>query len=188
MDKQPYQLTLSVDIVKMLIIQSLCVLLGIWIYKMDKNESSAIILLIFFIGIIVLSIWTQSYLIGFFASILNVFVFNYFFTVPRFTLEMYRFEYPITFVTSIFASIFTSAILKNLKYQHSLTERQLYRTDIMLQFNQSIKESYSIMRLTIAGEQIHQLLNQDVTVFLVESKKVIKSFHLAIEPSRITTD
>lgn len=176
MDKQPYQLTLSVDIVKMLIIQSLCVLLGIWIYKMDKNESSAIILLIFFIGIIVLSIWTQSYLIGFFASILNVFVFNYFFTVPRFTLEMYRFEYPITFVTSIFASIFTSAILKNLKYQHSLTERQLYRTDIMLQFNQSIKESYSIMRLlTIAGEQIHQLLNQDVTVFLVESKKVIKS-------------
>lgn len=176
MDKRPYQLTLSVDIVKMLIIQSLCVLLGIWIYKMDKNESSAIILLIFFIGIIVLSIWTQSYLIGFFASILNVFVFNYFFTVPRFTLEMYRFEYPITFVTSIFASIFTSAILKNLKYQHSLTERQLYRTDIMLQFNQSIKESYSIMRLlTIAGEQIHQLLNQDVTVFLVESKKVIKS-------------
>ena len=40
------------------------------------------------------------------------FIFNYFFTVPRFTLEMYRFEYPITFVISIFASIFTSAILK----------------------------------------------------------------------------
>ena len=89
---------------------------------------------------------------------------------------MYRFEYPITFATSIFASIFTSAILKNLKHQHSLTERQLYRTNIMLQFNQSIKESYSIERLlNIAGEQIHQLLNQDVTVFLIQSKKVAAS-------------
>lgn len=175
-DKQPYQLALSVDIVKMLIIQIVCVLIGMWIYNMDKNESSAIILLLFFIGIIVLSICTQSYLIGFFASILNVFVFNYFFTVPRFTLEMYRFEYPITFVTSIFASIFTSGILKNLKYQHSLTERQLYRTDVMLQFNQSIKESYSIMKLlTIAGEQIHQLLKQDVTIFQIKSKKVKQS-------------
>lgn len=96
----------------MLVIQTIRVLLGIWVYNLDKSESSAIILLMFFIGIIVLSIWTQSYLIGFFASILNVFVFNYFFTVPRFTLEMYRFEYPITFATSIFASIFTSAILK----------------------------------------------------------------------------
>lgn len=86
---------------KMLVIQTICVLLGIWVYNLDKSESSAIILLMFFIGIIVLSIWTQSYLIGFFASILNVFVFNYFFTVPRFTLEMYRFEYPITFATSI---------------------------------------------------------------------------------------
>lgn len=176
MNKPSYQIALSVDIMKMLIIQTFCVLLGMWIYTIDKNESSAIILLLFFIGIILLSIWTQSYLIGFFTSILNVFIFNYFFTVPRFTLEMYRFEYPITFVISIFASIFTSAILKNLKYQHSLTERQLYRTDIMLQFNQSIKESYSIMKLlNIAGEQIHQLLHQNVTVFLVESKKVVKS-------------
>lgn len=167
---------LTVEIMKMLVIQTICVLLGIWVYNLDKSESSAIILLMFFIGIIVLSIWTQSYLIGFFASILNVFVFNYFFTVPRFTLEMYRFEYPITFATSIFASIFTSAILKNLKHQHSLTERQLYRTNIMLQFNQSIKESYSIERLlNIAGEQIHQLLNQDVTVFLIQSKKVAAS-------------
>lgn len=183
-DKKPYQLTLSIDIVKMLTIQIVCVLLGMWIYKMDKNESSAIILLMFFIGIIVLSIWTQSYLIGFFASILNVFVFNYFFTVPRFTLEMYRFEYPITFVTSIFASIFTSGILKNLKYQHSLTERQLYRTDIMLQFNQSIKESYSTMKLlSVAGDQIHHLLKQDVTVFQIESKKAMQSASFGVSSS-----
>ena len=115
-----------------------------------------------------------------FASILNVF--NYFFTVPRFTLEMYRFEYPITFATSIFASIFTSAILKNLKHQHSLTERQLYRTNIMLQFNQSIKESYSIERLlNIAGEQIHQLLNQDVTVFLIQRRKSLLPTHFETE-------
>ena len=97
---------------------------------------------------------------------------------------MYRFEYPITFVTSIFASIFTSGILKNLKYQHSLTERQLYRTDIMLQFNQSIKESYSTMKLlSVAGDQIHQLLKQDVTVFQIEAKKVMQSASFGVSSS-----
>lgn len=164
----------SIDIFKMIVIQTLCVLIGMWVYSFDKSESSTIILLMFLIGIIILSIWTQSYLIGFAASILNVFVFNYFFTVPRFTLEMYRFAYPITFATSIFASLLTSALLKNLKYQHTLTERQLYRTNTMLHFNQTIKQSYTIEQLlNVSAEQIHQLLNQTVTAFEVKQQRIV---------------
>ena len=62
----------------MILIQIICVMMGLWIYQLDKHESSTIILMIFLIGIILLSIWTRSYIIGFLAAIINVFVFNYF--------------------------------------------------------------------------------------------------------------
>ena len=82
-----------------------------WIYKMDKNESSAIILLMFYWHYRTFHLDTVIF--NWFLRIdIKCLRPNYFFTVPRFTLEMYRFEYPITFVTSIFASIFTSGILK----------------------------------------------------------------------------
>lgn len=167
------------DIFKMLILQTLCVLLGMWIYEMHKNESSSIILLMFFISIIVLSMWTQSYVIGFIAALMNVFIFNYFFTTPRFTFEMYRFDYPITFVVSILASIVTSGLLKQIKRQYHLTKQQLYRTDILLQFNQSIKQSYTMEKiLKNAGHQIYNLLNLEVTVYTVEDQHVQKTINI----------
>ena len=57
----------------------------------------------------------------------------------------------------------------------------------MLQFNQSIKESYSTMKLlSVAGDQIHQLLKQDVTVFQIEAKKVMQSASFELAQVRIT--
>ena len=99
-------------------------MMGLWIYQLDKHESSTIILMIFLIGIILLSIWTRSYIIGFLAAIINVFVFNYFFTEPRYTFEVYRFDYPITFIVSILTSILTSALLKQIKFQYAITKKQ----------------------------------------------------------------
>ncbi|AVP36098.1 sensor histidine kinase [Staphylococcus felis] len=163
----------TIDIFKMIFIQTVSVLIGLWIYTWDKGESSTVILLLFLIGIIVLSIWTQSYMIGFLAAILNVLVFNYFFTVPRFTFEMYRFDYPVTFAVSILVSMLTSGLLKQIKHQYKVTKRQLYRTDILLQFNHSIKNMYTIPDLLkTAGHQMQQLLNQDIIVYNVENQAV----------------
>ncbi|MBA8779883.1 sensor histidine kinase KdpD [Staphylococcus schleiferi subsp. coagulans] len=165
-----------VDIFKMITIQAICVLLGLWVYSADHAEQDTIILLLFLLGIIILSMWTQSYLIGFFAAILNVFVFNFFFTVPRFTFEVYRFDYPITFTISIIVSIVTSGLLKQIKHQYIVTKHQLYRTDILLQFNDSIKQTYTIPDLLVnARHQIQHLLNQEVTIYLVEDEKISKT-------------
>lgn len=81
MNKSPYRpkgKRFAIDMLKMILIQIICVMMGLWIYQLDKHESSTIILMIFLIGIILLSIWTRSYIIGFLAAIINVFVFNYF--------------------------------------------------------------------------------------------------------------
>ena len=77
----------------MILIQIICVMMGLWIYQLDKHESSTIILMIFLIGIILLSIWTRSHH-WLLAAIINVFVLIIF-TEPRYTFEVYRFDYPL---------------------------------------------------------------------------------------------
>ncbi|MFW2690877.1 DUF4118 domain-containing protein, partial [Staphylococcus aureus] len=108
-----------------------------------------------------------------------VFVFNYFFTEPRYTFEVYRFDYPITFIVSILTSILTSALLKQIKFQYSITKKQLYRTDLLFQFNDSIKQTYTVENLLInAGYQINQLLQQSITIYVINQSKVIKTIPL----------
>lgn len=130
------------DMLKMLLIQMICILMGLWVYELDKHESSTIILMLFLIGIIFVSIWTQSYMVGFIAAILNVFVLITF-TEPRFTFEVYRFDYPITFIVSILTSILTSALLKQIKFQYSITKsssiEQIYYYSLMIRLNKHIQ-------------------------------------------------
>ncbi|PXA56087.1 DUF4118 domain-containing protein, partial [Staphylococcus pseudintermedius] len=97
-------------------------------------EQDTIILLLFLFGIVALSMWTQSYLIGFFAAFLNVLGFNFFFTVPRFTFEFYCFDYPITFTIIIIVCIVTCSLLKSLKLLYFVSKHQSYRTYIMYQY------------------------------------------------------
>ncbi|CDR28809.1 sensor histidine kinase [Staphylococcus schweitzeri] len=176
---RPKSKRFAIDMLKMLLIQMICILMGIWVYELEKHESSTIILMLFLIGIILVSIWTQSYMVGFLAAILNVFVFNYFFTEPRFTFEVYRFDYPITFIVSILTSLLTSALLKQIKFQYSITKKQLYRTDLLLQFNDSIKQTYTVKDLLVnAGHQIHQLLQQSITIYVIDNSKVSKTMSL----------
>lgn len=76
-------------------------------------------------------------------------------------------------------SIVTSGLLKQIKHQYIVTKHQLYRTDILLQFNDSIKQTYTIPDLLVnARHQIQHLLKQEVTIYLVEDEKFQKRYRL----------
>ena len=50
MNKSPYRpkgKRFAIDMFKMILIQIICVMMGLWIYQLDKHESSTIILMIF---------------------------------------------------------------------------------------------------------------------------------------------
>ncbi|MDN8856806.1 hypothetical protein Q0M44_13335, partial [Staphylococcus aureus] len=73
-------------------------------------------------------------------------------------------------------SILTSALLKQIKFQYSITKQQLYRTDLLFQFNDSIKQTYTVENILInAGYQINQLLQQSITKYVINQSKVIKT-------------
>ena len=59
--------------------------------------SEANVIMIFILGVIIVNIKTKGYLLGFICSIISVLLFNFFFTEPRLSLQVYDKSYLATF-------------------------------------------------------------------------------------------
>lgn len=51
--------------------------------------SDANVIMLFILGVIIVNIKTRGYILGFICSIISIFLFNYLFTEPRYSLEVY---------------------------------------------------------------------------------------------------
>ena len=82
------------------------------------------------------------------------------------------------FIVQHFNKYFNGALLKQIKFQYAITKKQLYRTDLLFQFNDSIKQTYTVENLLInAGYQINQLLQQSITIYVINQSKQLKQYH-----------
>lgn len=101
------------DILKSLAIISFCTVLSIFCQKIGFTEHN--ILLVYIIGILFISINTNGYIIGIISAFINAIVFNYFFTIPRFTLSIHDTSYLMTLPFFIMASIITSTLTSKIR-------------------------------------------------------------------------
>ncbi len=70
--------------------------------------------MVFLFAVFLISLWTNGYFYGIFASLLGVFFVNYVFTYPYFALDFSIEGYPITFFIMIAVSLLTSTMTSNL--------------------------------------------------------------------------
>ncbi len=69
----------------------------------------SIIIMLYLLTVLFISRFTTGYLSGIVASVLAVFLFNYFFTEPYFSLAAYDSKYPLIFLIMLAVSLLTSA-------------------------------------------------------------------------------
>ena len=74
------------------------------------------------------------------SSVFSVLAFNYFFTVPYFTLKAYSDDYPVTFLTMFLTAFITSTLAVRMKQQTKDASEAAYRTHILLETNQLIQQ------------------------------------------------
>ena len=101
------------DLLKSAGILVLVTLIGLLFYNFGFTEANIITLYI--LGVMLISVYTRSSICSFVASIASVLTFNFLFTVPRFTLQAYDSEYPITFLVMFLASLLTGSLASKLK-------------------------------------------------------------------------
>lgn len=159
------------DVVKSIgmIVAASAISFGFW--KLGMSESN--IIMVYILGVLFTSVITTQKIYSLISSIVSVFVFNFLFTEPRYTLLAYEKDYPITFVTMFVAAFLTGTLAIKLKKQAKQAAQAAYRTKILFDTNQlleGVKEKEEITTVTVT--QLIKLLNRDMVIYLAEKENL----------------
>ena len=139
-------------------------LLSIFFYHLGFTDSN--IIMVYILGVLLTSVATSHQLYSLISSISSVFIFNYLFTEPRFSLAAYETGYPVTFLVMFLTAYITGTFAIRYKEQASQTAKIAYRTKVLFDTDQLLSKAHGkneIIRAT--GEQITKLLDRNIVVF-----------------------
>ncbi len=159
------------DLLKSAMILVLATLIGLLFYHWGFTEANIITLYI--LGVMLVSISTKSSVCSLIASIASVLTFNFFFTVPRFSLHAYDSGYPVTFLVMFLASLMTGSLASKLKLHAKRSAEMAWRTKLLFETNQSLQKANSSKEiLSITAKQLLKIFRRDIIVYPMENGKL----------------
>jgi len=111
------------------------------------NMSETNIVMIYLLGILLYSYMAEGYLYSFAASIFAVLLYNFFFTEPYYTLQVYNPDYPIIFLVMFVVGSLTSMLTIRVKI-----ERQM-----VIDREKNISSLYNITKLLLNVRSVGEL-------------------------------
>lgn len=164
---KPKELSLA-DSWKTILLLIAATLVGLLFQWWHFNVANIII--VYILGVQINAVVTKGKIYSVISSILSVLVFNYIFTVPKFTLEAFVPGYPITFFIMLTAGLITSSLVKRVKEQARQNAEKAYRTEILLEMNQKLQGANGTSEiLDETAAQLVKLLERDVVYYQVKN-------------------
>lgn len=164
--------TISIkDIVTSIAILIVTTIIGFGFHIIGFSEANIII--IYILGVLITALLTSSKWYCITASLVSVFTFNFFFTIPRFSFNAYDPGYPITFIIMFIAAFITGTITMKMKEQTRIAARKSYRTEVLLETSQKLQQAED--RNTIIWEtakQIVKLLDRSIVFYPAYDNKL----------------
>lgn len=161
------------DLIKSAGILILATLISFLFYELGFSEANIII--VYILGVLVTAVVTSRRVFSAVLSIISVLAFNFFFTVPRFTLNAYDIGYPVTFVIMFAAAFLTSTLAVRLKTQARSAAQTAYRTKLLLETNQLLQKGQDSQAIAdITSNQLTKLLNRPVVFYLSDNGRLLK--------------
>ena len=145
--------------------------IGFGFYSLGFTEAN--IVAVYLLAVFLISVIASSRLCGPLASIVSVLVFNFFFTVPRFTFHFYDPDYLVTFTIMFMVALLTGSLATRLKENAKQSAYAVFRTKILFETNQLLqkeKDEPSVVNAT-AGQLI-KLLKKDLVIYLTDGKEL----------------
>lgn len=142
---------------------------GILFERVGFSESTVI--LVFLLGIILVSVRTLGFVYGIAASIYGVLAFNYFFTEPRYSLTVHDPQYLITFLVMLIVALITSTLTARVKSQVELSLLREARTTVLYQISQDLLMSKGIQEIyTVVIHQLKRLFGLPAFAYIPDHK------------------
>ncbi|WP_417091631.1 ATP-binding protein [Marvinbryantia sp.] len=159
------------DLVKSILVLLASTLVGYVFYTMGFSEANIVSVYIF--GVLVISVITTSRFCGAIASIVSVLVFNFFFTVPRFTFRFSNPNYLVTFPIMFMVALLTGSLATRLKDNAKQSANAAYRTKILFETNQLLqRETDEQAVIEATAGQLLKLLRKDIVVYLANGQEL----------------
>lgn len=137
----------------MAVVMVLATGLGFLFHYLGFREVNIII--VYILGVLIIAVITASRLWSILASLFSVLLFNFLFTVPRFTFWTYGSEYPVTFAIVFLAAVIVSNLTIQLRRQAEQSNRMAQRSKILLETNQILQKATN--KDEIIEEMVRQL-------------------------------
>ena len=149
------------DLLKVVLITAAATGISFCFYTLGLRETN--IITVYILGVLLTAIWTNGHLYGALASLLSVISFNFFFTVPRFTLAANDPDYPVTFLIMLVASVISSTLATRVKKQARQSAQKAYYMELLINSNQKLQQGRDEQEIIqIAAEQVSALLDRPV--------------------------
>ncbi len=155
------------DIGMSLLVLLCATLLGYLFYVVGFTEAN--IITVYILGVVILSVITTNRFCCLLASIASVLIFNFFFTVPRFTFRFVDPGYYMTFLIMFVASFLTGTLASRLKENAAQSAQAAFRTQILFETNQLLQKESEINGVIAAtAGQLTKLLKKDIVIYPAE--------------------
>ena len=107
-DRQTRHILNIADVMKSVAMIALASVIGFGFFKLGLSEAN--IIMVYILGVLIISVITTHQMYSLICSFVSVFVFNFLFTEPRYTMLAYEKDYPVTFITMFVAALLTGTL------------------------------------------------------------------------------
>lgn len=149
---------------KSLLILVNATILSLFFYRIGFTRPN--IIMVYILGVLLTSVATSHQAYSLISSVASVFIFNYLFTEPRFSLSAYETGYPVTFIIMFLTAYITGTLAGRYKVQAQQSANIARRTKILFDADQMISKAHGRDEIIqAAAEQIMKLLGRCIVFF-----------------------
>ena len=162
-------------------------LLSLLFHQLGFTDAN--IIMVYILGVLLTSIATSHRVYSLVSSVASVFIFNYLFTVPRFSFAAYGTGYPVTFVVMFLTAFITGTFAIRYKEQARESAKIAHPTKVLFETDQLLAKAKDKEKiLTVTAGQIVRLLNRNIVIFEVVDGKLanLRSFQAKDPISEVT--
>lgn len=183
--KQKEKIKISfLEVLKTILILMAVTLIGYLFQRLGFSEAN--IITVYILGVLMTAIATTNKIYSLTSSIVSVFVFNFFFTKPHFTLHAYGSGYPVTFLIMFLAAFITSSLTVQIKQNAKQSAKVAYRTQVLLDTNQMLqKEGNKEGIIRVTGLQLMKLLERNILFYPIEENKLVEPIFFDLKENGI---
>lgn len=168
---------------------ALCIATMIGLLFAYLGFSEANIITVYILSVLITAVVTTKRAYSLISSVLSVLIFNFFFTVPRFTLSAYDSGYPATFLIMFLSAFITSSLAVKIKQHAKQSAATAYRTKILLDTNQMLSQSKSKQEIINAvANQLIKLLHRDIVFYLPEQATISDPIPFSCDETTVSAE